>query len=56
MEYVKGVAKADTGLKNVDQQGTDRVILCHWETPWVAVVQTQLLYRMQSAAEQATYN
>ena len=51
MDYAKGVAKADIGLKNVDQQATDKVTLCHWETPRVAVVQIQLLCRMQSAAE-----
>lgn len=33
LEYAEGVAKADTGLMNVDQQGTDKVILVQEMTP-----------------------
>ena len=33
LDYEEGVAKADTGLKNEDQQGIFMVILCHQETP-----------------------
>ena len=34
MDYAEGMAKAGIVLMNVDQQGTGKVTLCHWELPW----------------------
>lgn len=34
LEYTERATKADTGLMNVDQHGTRKVTLYHWETSW----------------------
>ena len=33
LKYAEGTAKANIGPMNADQQVTDKIILCHWETP-----------------------